>query len=50
MRVRSLPRNDRICSGNVHPFLGDWSSIDDVNALIERSVLRLRRAAGRAGR
>jgi glyoxylase-like metal-dependent hydrolase (beta-lactamase superfamily II) len=35
MRVRSLPRNDRIYSSNVYFLLGDWSRIDDVNTLID---------------
>jgi glyoxylase-like metal-dependent hydrolase (beta-lactamase superfamily II) len=35
MRVRCLPRNDRIYSSNVYLLLGDWSKIDDVNTLID---------------
>jgi glyoxylase-like metal-dependent hydrolase (beta-lactamase superfamily II) len=35
MRVRRLPRSDRIYSSNVYFLLGDWSKIDDVNTLID---------------
>jgi glyoxylase-like metal-dependent hydrolase (beta-lactamase superfamily II) len=35
MRVRILPRNDRLYSSNVYLLLGDWSKIDDVNTLID---------------
>jgi glyoxylase-like metal-dependent hydrolase (beta-lactamase superfamily II) len=35
MRVRSLPRSERIYSSNVYFLLGDWSKIDDVNTLID---------------
>jgi glyoxylase-like metal-dependent hydrolase (beta-lactamase superfamily II) len=35
MRVRCLPRNDRVYSSNAYLLLGDWSRIDDVNTLID---------------
>jgi|WetSurMetagenome_2_1015567.scaffolds.fasta_scaffold38769_2 glyoxylase-like metal-dependent hydrolase (beta-lactamase superfamily II) len=35
MRVRDLPRNDRLYSSNVYLVLGDWSKIDDVNTLVD---------------
>jgi len=35
MRVRSLPRSERIYSSNVYFLLGDWSRIEDVNTLVD---------------
>ena len=35
MRVWSQPRNDTLYSSNVYLVLGDWSRIEDVNALVD---------------